>query len=603
MGTGTRSRSASRERHHSRRHSRRHHHHHASSSRRSRSRSRDRHSRRSRRSRSRSLSRSASRERHSRRHRHRPRSERHSRKRSRDGSERGGERKRAKDAPLEPQEAVATRDDGAQEEEAPPAAGVEQPAAGVEQPADASSSSETAEAATAPGVDAENSNSSNSISSKESNAGATPASSAKAAVDPLAVATSARKLIAEAKASLLPRDDDDDARAVAAAPAVDVSAIKLDILKALAEARSTIAEIKSEAPAFDKAARTTDVNAEPGATVATDACDATSNKTTEAETLSASSGPAEAVDEFDMFSVAELGDDDDDAAMPSSLGASALAVTEASMQANCDDAEGYYTTTVGEVLHGSYRVLGVVGKGVFSTVLRCARATASGAAAATAAAPPDAVAVKLIRNNEVMRDAAQMEIRLLKELSARDPRDKKHCVRLLDTFEHRGHVALVFESMQMNVREAMKKFGGKGGISIQAVRVFSKHLLIALSHLEACAVVHADDDQAGKVPNKMIRKHRQAYIEQFEMEPHFTEDLKFCSREADRVTGKPVLRLLDTVKAKNDLGSSLAAAKSSTDDRKLVLELRNLLERMFVLDPAKRISVRDALAHPFVKTS
>lgn len=60
---------------------------------------------------------------------------------------------------------------------------------------------------------------------------------------------------------------------------------------------------------------------------------------------------------------------------------------------------------------------------------------------------------------------------------------------------------------------------------------------------------------------------------------------------------------MDNVKAKNDLGSSLMAAKSSTDDRKLVLELRNLLERMFTLDPAKRISVREALAHPFVKTS
>lgn len=67
--------------------------------------------------------------------------------------------------------------------------------------------------------------------------------------------------------------------------------------------------------------------------------------------------------------------------------------------------------------------------------------------------------------------------------------------------------------------------------------------------------------------------------------------------------GKPILRLMDTVKTKNDLGSSLAAAKSSTDDRKLVLELRSLLERMFALDPAKRISVREALAHPFVKSS
>lgn len=162
----------------------------------------------------------------------------------------------------------------------------------------------------------------------------------------------------------------------------------------------------------------------------------------------------------------------------------------------------------------------------------------------------------------------------------------------------------------------------------------------------------------GKVPNKLIKKHRTAYLEQFAMEPHFTDDLKFCSRETDRVTGmcgcvcgtwklsvahhcvllshgagrsvrsvsvllsslltlawsvcvlwyvvslgKPILRLMDTVKTKHDLGSSLMAAKSSTDDRKLVLELRNLLERMLALDPAKRISVRDALAHPFVKAS
>lgn len=41
----------------------------------------------------------------------------------------------------------------------------------------------------------------------------------------------------------------------------------------------------------------------------------------------------------------------------------------------------------------------------------------------------------------------------------------------------------------------------------------------------------------GKIPNKLIKKHRTAYIDQFQMEPHFTEDLKFCSRESDRVTG------------------------------------------------------------------
>lgn len=43
---------------------------------------------------------------------------------------------------------------------------------------------------------------------------------------------------------------------------------------------------------------------------------------------------------------------------------------------------------------------------------------------------------------------------------------------------------------------------------------------------------------------------------------------------------------METIKTKNDLASSLMAAKSATDDRKQVLELRSLLDRMFTLDPS-----------------
>ncbi|KAG1685886.1 hypothetical protein DVH05_007156 [Phytophthora capsici] len=506
--------------------------------------------------------------------------------------------------------------------------------------------------------------------------------------------------------------------------AVDVSSIKADILKALADARSTIAGIKKNGPSTSAsatpkpipvpAAITTDneeeeyqgtlevsekqeevvespkkqlqVESSPKKQLEMEKSLTVLQKeeVTSPEKVSALPKQTTAVtDEFDMFSMAALDDHDD--AMNGSSNVAAITVNEVSLQSNCDDADGYYSTTIGEVLNGKYRVLGAVGKGVFSTVLRCQCITPLN----TANGSLDVVAVKLIRNNDVMRDAAQTELKLLNELGERDSRDKKHCIRLLDSFTHRNHVAMVFEPMQMNVREAMKKFGGKGGISIQAVRVFSKHLLIALNHLETCGVIHADikpdnmlldekqttiklcdfgsafkaDDGKqdptpylvsrfyrapeivlglaydkavdmwsvgcclyemftgkvmfpgstnnemlkffmelkGKIPNKLIKKHRQAYIDQFEMEPHFTEDLKFCSRESDRVTGKPILRLMDTIKTKSDLASSLMAAKSPTDDRKQVLELRSLLDRMFTLDPSKRISVRDALAHPFVK--
>jgi len=40
-------------------------------------------------------------------------------------------------------------------------------------------------------------------------------------------------------------------------------------------------------------------------------------------------------------------------------------------QGNWTDVEGYYKTRVGEVIGGRYTVLGSVGQGVFSTVLKC----------------------------------------------------------------------------------------------------------------------------------------------------------------------------------------------------------------------------------------
>ncbi|GLE03879.1 hypothetical protein PINS_up012790 [Pythium insidiosum] len=270
---------------------------------------------------------------------------------------------------------------------------------------------------------------------------------------------------------------------------VDVSSIKMDILKALAEARTAIAGIKKETTVTDKSAAI-EAPKQVQPTV----------RNEEAETATPSQGPdgtdvssqsvspptkqvaSADVDEFDMFSAAEL---HDRGLSPVAFPSAADQAVDAVVGSNCDDPEGYYQPTTGEVLNGTYRVLGAVGKGVFSTVLRCQRLANNDDS-------PSFVAIKLIRNNEVMREAAQLEVRILTELAERDPRDKKHCVRLLERFEHRGHVALVFESMQMNLREAMKKFGGRGGISVQAVRVFCKHMLIALSHLESSGVVHAD---------------------------------------------------------------------------------------------------------------
>lgn len=147
-----------------------------------------------------------------------------------------------------------------------------------------------------------------------------------------------------------------------------------------------------------------------------------------------------------------------------------------------DDADGYYKHQPGEIIANQFRVTGVFGKGVFSTVLRAV------------AVDNDSLvfAIKLIRSNETMSKAAATEIAVLERLAANDPEQRRHCVQLLARGEHRGHSVMVFEALSMNLRSLVHKFGKSVGIDISAVRVYARQLFTALRHLERSGVVHAD---------------------------------------------------------------------------------------------------------------
>ena len=170
---------------------------------------------------------------------------------------------------------------------------------------------------------------------------------------------------------------------------------------------------------------------------------------------------------------------------------------------DAEDAEGYYNFRLGEVLLGRYEVSAHFGSGVFSSVLRCyALDGASAAAPRPGEAPAQqqhqppseqpAVAIKVIRNNEVMQRQAQTEIAILRKLAAADPAGRAHCVRFQEHFEYRGHVCLVFEALDMNLREVVKKYGRNVGINLKAVRLYAFQLLCALRLMRKCGVVHAD---------------------------------------------------------------------------------------------------------------
>ncbi|KAH8923956.1 kinase-like protein [Atractiella rhizophila] len=153
------------------------------------------------------------------------------------------------------------------------------------------------------------------------------------------------------------------------------------------------------------------------------------------------------------------------------------------IQDDFDDSEGYYRVLIGELLDdGRYHVHASLGKGMFSGVVR-ARDTQNG---------NKEVAIKVIRSQESMYKAGQKEANILKKLMDADPADKKHVIRLERSFEHRGHLCLVFESLSMNLREVVKRFGKDVGLNLRAVRAYAHQLFLALSLLKKCNIMHAD---------------------------------------------------------------------------------------------------------------
>ena len=215
--------------------------------------------------------------------------------------------------------------------------------------------------------------------------------------------------------------------------------------------------------------------------------------------------------------------------------------TAAAPNDDLDDTEGYYKTTIGEVISFpindtgksiSFKVLGIIGKGVFSTVLKCLLVQeGEGSSKDENGEGQKVVAMKLIRNNDTMAKAALKEVRILRLLGSipkgSNQRKKKHGVGPMEAYrkwdfyivkllelhqlgpggsgeesntnttqqpplEYRSHTTLLFEHMPMNLRETLSKFGKNVGINLKAIRSYAKQLLIALQHLARHRIVHAD---------------------------------------------------------------------------------------------------------------
>ncbi|SPC67428.1 related to mRNA splicing-associated serine-threonine protein kinase [Ustilago sp. UG-2017b] len=166
--------------------------------------------------------------------------------------------------------------------------------------------------------------------------------------------------------------------------------------------------------------------------------------------------------------------------LPIAEAAAATAATN--LSSNWDDSQGYLRTILGEMLDDRYRIFAVLGKGMFASVVRARDLQADGRQ----------VAIKIQRVQESMYKAGLKEVGILRKLNETDPDDRKHVVRLERHFDYKGHLCMVFESLGMNLRDVVRRYGRDVGLNMQAVRAYAHQLFLALSHLVKNSVIHAD---------------------------------------------------------------------------------------------------------------
>ena len=153
-----------------------------------------------------------------------------------------------------------------------------------------------------------------------------------------------------------------------------------------------------------------------------------------------------------------------------------------------EDTKGYYIPQVGEILLDTqkgcrYKINSVKGKGVFSCVVEVSNLDNN-----------EKSAIKVLRNNDVMRKSGEKEIKILTKLNQSDPNDRRNIIRIQDFFNYQGHLCIKFENLAMNLRDLLNRFGATTGLSLEAVKSFARQGFVSLYHLKSQKIIHADSN-------------------------------------------------------------------------------------------------------------
>lgn len=121
-----------------------------------------------------------------------------------------------------------------------------------------------------------------------------------------------------------------------------------------------------------------------------------------------------------------------------------------------------------------------MGEGTFGRVLECWDREAQ-----------EYVAIKVIRNVQKYRDAAMIEIDVLRVLAKHDKTGSRGCVCLKNWFDYRKHICIVCERLGPSLYDFLRKNSYRP-FPIDLVRDFGRQLMESVAYMHELTLIHTD---------------------------------------------------------------------------------------------------------------
>lgn len=151
-------------------------------------------------------------------------------------------------------------------------------------------------------------------------------------------------------------------------------------------------------------------------------------------------------------------------------------------KSSTSNSEGDYQLVQHEVLYSGtnqYEVLEFLGRGTFGQVVKCWKKGTN-----------EIVAIKILKNHPSYARQGQIEVSILQRLS-QESADEYNFVKAYECFSHKNHTCLVFEMLEQNLYDFIKR-NKFSPLPLKCIRPVLQQVLTALSKLKQLGLIHAD---------------------------------------------------------------------------------------------------------------